>query len=89
MAKKSLINLSLDADFLEHIKKQAKARNFDKLSDYVQDWFKKLGLEKTNIKRIILQVPENAFTNKKFLETWLTGRCLEIVNHYFKETDVK
>lgn len=83
--KKSLINLSLDAEFLEHLKNQASARNFEKVSDYIQDWLKKLGLERSDIKRVILQVPEAAFVSKAALVTWLANRSSEIVKHYFKE----
>jgi len=79
------VNLSLDSDFVEVLKEQSKARGFEKLSEYVQDWLKKLSLEKNNVKRIILQVPETAFVNKQTLERWLTNRNAEIVEHYFKE----
>lgn len=88
--KKSLINLSLDADFLEHLKNQAAVSKFERVSDYIQDWLKKLGLERTDVKRVILQVPDAAFVSKAALTTWLTNRNAEIVKHYFKEeTNVK
>jgi Arc/MetJ-type ribon-helix-helix transcriptional regulator len=83
--KKSLINLSLDSDFLEMLKEQAKTRGFEKVSDYIQDWLKKLSLEKTDVKRVILQIPEVVFNNKPTLELWLDRRSEEISKHYFKE----
>jgi hypothetical protein len=85
MPKKSLVNLSLDSDFVDCLKEHAKAKNFEKLSEFVQDWLKKLSLDKKDIKRIILHVPEPAFNSKQALESWLYRRSLEIVNHYFKE----
>jgi hypothetical protein len=89
MAKKSLVNLSLDAEYLEILKEQAKVRGFEKFSDYVHDWLKKLALERKDIKRVILQVPEAAFINKLALETWLKRRSDEVVKHYFKEGDAQ
>jgi hypothetical protein len=87
--KKSLVNLSLDSDFVEVLKAQATERKFDKLSDYVQDWLKKLSLERSDIKRVILQIPPGALVNKESLGLWLKNRSSEIVNHYFKESDAK
>lgn len=83
--KKSLVNLSLDSDFLEILKKQSVSRNFERVSDYIQDWLKKLGLDKDDVKRIIFQVPDTALVSKAALQTWLSNRCGEIVKHYFKE----
>ncbi len=83
--KKSLVNLSLDSEFVEVLKEQSKLRGFEKLSDYVQDWLKKLSLEQTDIKRVILQIPATAMVSKTTLEHWLRKKNLEIADHYFKE----
>ena len=82
MPKKSI--LSLDADLVDSLKEQAKVRGFEKPSEYVQDWLKKLSLEKTDIKRIILQIPDKYFESPESLQNWLHRRSLEIVDHYFK-----
>ena len=44
--KKSLVNLSLDTELLEALKKQSAAKGFEKMSDYVADWLNKLALDK-------------------------------------------
>lgn len=87
MAKKSLVNLSLDSEYFELLKEQAKERKFEKLSDYIGDWLKKLNLESKDIKRAILQIPSTALVDKNSLQTWLSNRCKEIVSHYFKEQE--
>lgn len=87
MAKKSLVNLSLDSEYFEFLKEQSKERNFEKMSDYIVDWLKKLNLEDKNIKRAILQIPTTALVDKISLQTWLSNRCREIVDHYFKEQE--
>lgn len=87
MAKKSLLNLSMDADFIDLLKQKAKDKGVDKLSDFVAEWLKKLGLEKGDVKRVILQIPQTALDSKVALETWLHNRSNEIVNHYFANPD--
>lgn len=87
--KKSLVNLSLDADFLESMKTHAKDKGVEKISEYIQDWLRKLGLDRNDLKRAILQIPETALVSKIALQTWLHNRCVEIVNHYFKDEDAQ
>lgn len=84
--KKSLINLSVDSELLETLKKQSAAKGFEKMSDYVCDWLAKLGLDKEDVKRVILQVPLGALESREKLESWLAHRCREVVSHYFKES---
>jgi hypothetical protein len=83
--RKSLMNLSLDYDLLEAIKERAKAGGCEKVSDFIQDWLKKLAFERTDIKRAVLQIPEGALKDRMLLEAWLVNRSAEIVDHYFKE----
>lgn len=83
--KKSLVNLSLDTELLEALKKQSAAKGFEKMSDYVADWLNKLALDKEDVKRVILQVPVGILTDREKLESWLAYRCREIVGHYFKD----
>jgi hypothetical protein len=83
--KRSLLNLSLDSELLNAIKKQSTAKGVEKLSDYVGDWLMKLGLEKDDIKRVVLQIPSNVLESRDKLEAWLFHRCREIVDHYFKD----
>jgi hypothetical protein len=82
--KKSLMNLSIDSELFESLKKQSEAKDV-KLSAFVGDWLAKLGLEKPEIKRVILQIPPAAFESRAALESWLIHRCREVVSHYSKE----
>lgn len=84
--KKSLINLSIETDYLNVLKAQSKDRGFEKLSDYICDWLKKLSLERSDIKRIILQVPEPALKSREALEAWLFRRLQAVLDHFFKRT---
>lgn len=85
MAKKQFVNMTMDADYHSHIKDHATAKGVEKVSDYIIDWLFKLGFERKDIKRVILQVPETALVSKAALETWLYNRSREIVANYFKE----
>lgn len=84
MAKKSMMNLSLDAEVFEALKKQSEIKGV-KLSEYIADWINKLGLEKSDVKRVVFQIPPNAFESRAALESWLFHRSREVVSHYFKE----
>ena len=89
MSKKTLVNLSLDFDYVEALKEQAKEKNFEKVSDYIKDWLIKLSLERKDTKRVILQIPPDALKDKNMLYHWLNNKNNDIVDHYFKETDAE
>lgn len=82
--RESLVNLSMDYDLLCSLKDHAKDKGVEKVSDYVQYWLRNLGFDKKDIKRVVLQIPDEVFTSKSALADWLKRRSDEIVNHYFK-----
>lgn len=87
MASNKILSLSIDIDFQERVKKEAKRKNIS-VSKLIRDIVEKSlppeGGDNNVYDTIILKIPSEAKSTKESLNDWLTPRINMIVSNLVK-----
>ena len=76
------MSLSISQDFKDILDTKAKEKN-QKTSDFIRRLLSYYGLERDDIKPVVLQSPYAAMESRENLEFWLSAKSQALVDQFF------